>query len=184
MVLHTKVIKQSLINGNRTKFETQDPIDHGFIEHEALKANELPDTQFPGLVYKGSRYIGTTFTKNKEESDYFENSTKSEYDKMSQNIGPSHAGSMSGRKRRYRRRANQISRSYVCALTTCRKAYGSEGSLNQHMKIKHPEYYQNTDVPGRRRGRIGNRHIGLLGPMQPPPPLNQFQMMQNQYTRY
>ena len=38
-----------------------------------------------------------------------------------------------GIRRRYRRTANEIERRFVC---WCGKAYGSEGSLNQHKKIK------------------------------------------------
>ena len=71
----------------------------------------------------------------------------------------------------------------MCQLPACRKAYGSEGSLNQHMKIKHPEYYQQSELSNRKRGRIGNRHIMLPGTMHPPPPVNQFQMM-NQFQRF
>jgi hypothetical protein len=168
----------------KTKIEGVDEVDSGFVRMDALRAGEATDHLFPGSVYQGTRFLGNTYTRNREEAEYHENSQKSDYGKSSQAMGGSNSGTMGGRKRRYRRRANQISRSYVCAITTCRKAYGSEGSLNQHMKIKHPEYYQNSDLSGRRRGRIGNRHFGFLGPMQPPPPLNQFQMMQNQYQRY
>ncbi len=35
--------------------------------------------------------------------------------------------------KRYRRTANEIERRFTC---WCGKAYGSEGSLNQHKKIK------------------------------------------------
>ena len=28
-------------------------------------------------------------------------------------------------------------------MTSCGKTYGSEGSLNQHLKLKHPELLQN-----------------------------------------
>ena len=42
-----------------------------------------------------------------------------------------------GKKKRYRRVANDIERNYVCSA--CSKTYGSEGSLNQHTKLKHPE---------------------------------------------
>jgi hypothetical protein len=48
-------------------------------------------------------------------------------------------------KKRFRRTANEIERRFVC---WCGKAYGSEGSLNQHKKIKKhfgevpPEGYQ------------------------------------------
>lgn len=46
------------------------------------------------------------------------------------------------RRKRHRRTANEISRHYVCPIEDCPKSYGSEGSLNQHLKIKHLEHYQ------------------------------------------
>jgi hypothetical protein len=42
------------------------------------------------------------------------------------------------RKRRLRRPACEINRHYQCPEKNCQKSYGSEGSLNQHMKLKHP----------------------------------------------
>ena len=36
-----------------------------------------------------------------------------------------------------RRTAKEINRSYVCPYEFCSKNYGSEGSLNLHIKIKH-----------------------------------------------
>ena len=47
--------------------------------------------------------------------------------------------SNSERRKRVRRTANEIARHYVCKVEKCQKSYGSEGSLNQHMKIKHHE---------------------------------------------
>ena len=46
------------------------------------------------------------------------------------------------KKKRHRRTAHEIARHYKCPIEDCPKSYGSEGSLNQHIKIKHPEYYQ------------------------------------------
>ena len=43
----------------------------------------------------------------------------------------------SGRKRHFRRCNNEIKKSYTCPYGACGKNYGSEGSLNLHMKIKH-----------------------------------------------
>lgn len=43
----------------------------------------------------------------------------------------------SGRKRHFRRCNNQIRKQYICPYGMCGKNYGSEGSLNLHMKIKH-----------------------------------------------
>ena len=46
------------------------------------------------------------------------------------------------KKKRHRRTATEIARHYKCPISDCPKSYGSEGSLNQHIKLKHPEYYQ------------------------------------------
>jgi hypothetical protein len=42
-----------------------------------------------------------------------------------------------GRKKHNRRCANDISREFRCPYGQCAKLYGSEGSLNLHIKIKH-----------------------------------------------
>lgn len=44
--------------------------------------------------------------------------------------------SSTGKKRR-RRKANQIDRKFACSYPGCAKAYGSEGSLTQHQRLKH-----------------------------------------------
>ena len=41
------------------------------------------------------------------------------------------------RKKRCRRTAGEIARHYMCKYESCQKSYGSEGSLNQHIKLKH-----------------------------------------------
>jgi hypothetical protein len=43
------------------------------------------------------------------------------------------------KKKRVRRCANEIERKYICQVTECGKSYGTEGSMAQHMKLKHPE---------------------------------------------
>jgi hypothetical protein len=45
------------------------------------------------------------------------------------------------RKKRFRRTANDIEKKYVCEVERCQRNYGSEGSLIQHLKLKHHEYY-------------------------------------------
>ena len=42
-----------------------------------------------------------------------------------------------GRKRHNRRCAEQISKGFTCPYEQCGKNYGSEGSLNLHIKLKH-----------------------------------------------
>lgn len=49
--------------------------------------------------------------------------------------------SLSDRKKRMRRTAEEIDRHFKCNIDTCMKTYGSEGSLNQHIKLKHPDQY-------------------------------------------
>ena len=44
-----------------------------------------------------------------------------------------------------RRTANEIARHYVCKVEDCQKSYGSEGSLNQHIKLKHKELYESGE---------------------------------------
>ena len=43
----------------------------------------------------------------------------------------------SGRKKHFRRCANEIEKAFTCPYNNCQKLYGSEGSLNLHMKLKH-----------------------------------------------
>ena len=50
--------------------------------------------------------------------------------------------SSNDRLKRHRRPASLISRHFKCDVITCQKSYGSEGSLNQHLKLKHPDIYQ------------------------------------------
>jgi hypothetical protein len=45
------------------------------------------------------------------------------------------------RKKRVRRTAEEIERKYYCNVERCGRNYGSEGSLQQHIKLKHPELY-------------------------------------------
>lgn len=44
------------------------------------------------------------------------------------------------KNKRHRRTAGEVSRFHKCTVSNCNKSYGSEGSLNQHIKIKHPEH--------------------------------------------
>eukprot|EP01017_Pseudomicrothorax_dubius_P029574 TRINITY_DN3602_c0_g1_i2.p1 TRINITY_DN3602_c0_g1~~TRINITY_DN3602_c0_g1_i2.p1 ORF type:complete len:105 (-),score=16.90 TRINITY_DN3602_c0_g1_i2:92-406(-) len=61
-------------------------------------------------------------------------------------------GSVSGdglvteKRRRHRRCANEIDRSFRCPVEGCPKSYGLEGSLVQHIKLKHPKYYEANQI--------------------------------------
>ena len=41
------------------------------------------------------------------------------------------------KKKRFRRGKEDIAREFVCKYPQCKEKYGSEGSLNQHIKLKH-----------------------------------------------
>ena len=45
------------------------------------------------------------------------------------------------KKKRHRRSAQEVDRHFHCPILKCDKSYGSEGSLNQHIKQKHSKYW-------------------------------------------
>ena len=49
--------------------------------------------------------------------------------------------SHSFKKKRKRKKKEQISRKFICGFGDCKKAYGTENSLNQHIKLKHKEFW-------------------------------------------
>jgi hypothetical protein len=49
------------------------------------------------------------------------------------------------KKARIRRKAADVERHYKCPNDACQKNYGSEGSLLQHIKLKHPEITDDPD---------------------------------------
>ena len=46
-----------------------------------------------------------------------------------------------GKRKRKRKTKDQVERNFKCNIGECKKSYGSENSLNQHMKLKHPEFW-------------------------------------------
>lgn len=59
------------------------------------------------------------------------------------------------RKKRFRRTADEIEKAFVCQAEKCQRSYGSEGSLFQHIKLKHPEIYAKMSRAEQ------ERHLGL-----------------------
>ena len=58
------------------------------------------------------------------------------------------------RKKRTRRTANEIEKQHLCEMPRCNRSYGSEGSLLQHMKLKHPDKYEEMSRQGRGRAEL------------------------------
>jgi hypothetical protein len=55
------------------------------------------------------------------------------------------------KRKRHRRTAPEISRHYKCPTS-----YGSEGSLNQHIKLKHPELYAQMCANNQNISKLGS----------------------------
>ena len=53
--------------------------------------------------------------------------------------------------KRHRRTKSEIQRKYKWTNKAWSKSYGSEGSLNQHIKLKHPEYWNDIINAGKVR---------------------------------
>jgi len=49
------------------------------------------------------------------------------------------------KSKRIRRKAGDIERHFQCPDPTCQKSYGAEGSLFQHVKLKHPEITNDSE---------------------------------------
>lgn len=62
------------------------------------------------------------------------------------------------RKKRFRRTANEILKNYDCKAEKCNRSYGSEGSLLQHVKLKHPERYQEALNASRLKQQTQQEH--------------------------
>ena len=62
--------------------------------------------------------------------------TKKNFDDNRNNYFDNDIKSLSFLKRK-RRKKNEIISKYVCKIFECKKAYGSEASLKQHIKLKH-----------------------------------------------
>lgn len=59
----------------------------------------------------------------------------------------------SNKPKRFRRTNEMIERNYKCTYEKCDKSYASEGSLQQHIKLKHedspPQYHCHPRYPKR-----------------------------------
>lgn len=65
------------------------------------------------------------------------------------------------KRKRHRRTATEIARHYKCPVEECPKSYGSEGSLNQHIKLKHPEFYQQMSANNQNLAGLSKRDSTL-----------------------
>ena len=52
------------------------------------------------------------------------------------------------KKKRKRKSKAEVDRSFRCVVQGCVKAYGTENSLNQHIKLKHKEFWEQLKESG------------------------------------
>ena len=53
---------------------------------------------------------------------------------------------MNDKTRKRRKRRDEVIRTLPCMFPGCEKAYGSDNTLSQHIKIKHPEFWQQLKI--------------------------------------
>eukprot|EP01017_Pseudomicrothorax_dubius_P049364 TRINITY_DN9168_c0_g1_i1.p1 TRINITY_DN9168_c0_g1~~TRINITY_DN9168_c0_g1_i1.p1 ORF type:complete len:195 (-),score=25.83 TRINITY_DN9168_c0_g1_i1:155-739(-) len=58
------------------------------------------------------------------------------------------------KQKRKRRTAKDIERHYKCLVESCPKSYGSEGSLAQHIKLKHPGFFYKPGLADVENSRV------------------------------
>ena len=92
-------------------------------------ANVVLMSQMRELVNERNE-LSTKFTKLEKKGEEIREGDKSE----------------ENRTKRFRRTADEIERHYRCPVDTCQRSYGSEGSLNQHLKLKHYELYEKLNI--------------------------------------
>lgn len=111
-----------------TPFEGKIPIDVNYLKN-LIAQNEMMSNQINSLLIQRENLFRTL--------NYYEQkfATKEET--------KAHAASEQSeeaKKKRFRRSAKDITRMFRCPIVKCSKSYGSEGSLHQHIRLKHPEF--------------------------------------------
>jgi len=98
-------------------------------------ANVVLTNQMKELIAEKNELVGRINELEKRGGDKVEKTP----------ITPNLNNSSDDKKTRIRRKAAEIERHYRCPITTCQKSYGSEGSLIQHIRLKHPELTDDPD---------------------------------------
>ncbi len=135
-----KEAENSLFRGQKYKFE-------GYPEwyNEQLAKNEpIPVELFGGQLQEALFFYQKEISKLGFANNVLNTqmgSVLKEIDELSQMIAEAEDldnSSGDDKKKRVRRCANQIERKFVCPVPNCEKSYGTEGSMAQHMRLKHP----------------------------------------------
>jgi hypothetical protein len=79
--------------------------------------------------------------------------------KMNDIIPPQRYQIETPKPRRKRKKKSEIERNFACNIDNCQRSYGSENSLNQHMKIKHPDFWMRVKEKEQNLTAINNYNI-------------------------
>lgn len=90
----------------------------------------------------GNIVLNTRIKKLREENDNLRR--KIEDAERGDSSRRSYSSNGMLRKKRKRKLKNEVVRNFKCGYPGCTKSYGSDNSLNQHVKIKHSDFWKKT----------------------------------------
>lgn len=130
-----RVFNQILMNG--PVVDGKVPVDPKFLQG-MITQNEIMRNQINSLLVQREQLF--------QSLNAYEQKTMGKHGKK-MTLGLEKTDSE--KKKRFRRTAKNISRIFQCPEANCSKSYGSEGSLHQHIRLKHPEFDITTWIQSR-----------------------------------
>lgn len=89
----------------------------------------------------GNIVLNTRIKKLSEENNNFKKAIE---DQLKGSSKRSYSSNGVHKKKRKRKLKTEVVRNFKCGYPGCTKSYGSDNSLNQHVKIKHSEFWKKT----------------------------------------
>ena len=150
-IIHVPAIKsQSKLIDNPKELEISEIDPHILLEQnykfflqfsKLHEANQMLKNELQNLIrekiqlkqYISKIEVNSVLNNKQRKKDKAEIEVKSEVN----DIYTNRKVICNNNTQRHRRNKNEIQREFVCGYPNCKKSYGSEGSLNQHIKIKH-----------------------------------------------
>jgi hypothetical protein len=125
-------------------YRTQQAVLRGVQEdlHDwilSLPATQATGREQGGTLEEAPQLLGMTLVTQKKAEEEFKDKMRKEAPE---------------KKKRNRRTADEIEKAYECSAERCQRSYGSEGSLIQHIKLKHPDLYDEMI----RSGQLKSNH--------------------------
>jgi hypothetical protein len=84
---------------------------------------------------------------------------------------------LSRKKRRFRRKASDIDRTFKCPANNCQRVYGSENALKMHIKLKHsklaPEMLEQLYINPQKPSPVKTTSLPVIQTQLPPQPIRE-----------